>query len=101
MCIDAREFRLPGTSLVCYFCNFFDDEVMGRVLERLSPATRCSCNEVYAIYLDPRQRRLFDDSPEWTVVDDKGWYECITGKLSEDLGVIPLAEQLYQTYFTQ
>ena len=24
--IDACEFRLPGTSLVCYFCNSFDDE---------------------------------------------------------------------------
>ena len=47
---------------------------------------------MYVIYLDPRQRRLFDDSPEWTVVDDKGWYACITGKLSEDLGAIPLAE---------
>jgi len=67
ICIDATEFDLPHSNLVCYFYNPFGTPVMARVAERLTAHHEQRGFQVIVIYLDPRELDLFKRSGTFTM----------------------------------
>jgi SAM-dependent methyltransferase len=68
---DATEAELPEGDLVCYFYNPFGAPVMKPVVERLI-AHRRAHNRIIVIYVDPKQRAIFENSSMFAVRKDTG-----------------------------
>jgi SAM-dependent methyltransferase len=56
-CINALDFELPATPLVCFFFNPFDQDTLGRVLERMEASFRRQPRQIYAVYANVRDVR--------------------------------------------
>ncbi len=59
VCADAAKYELPPESLVCYFYNPFESQLLARVAERLV-AHVASGHNVYVLYVNPRHREVMD-----------------------------------------
>ena len=69
---DALEWEPPCEPLLCFFFNPFTDEVMERVLERLSDSWRRVPRDIYLLYVNIRdtheQARVFEQCSEVTLL---------------------------------
>jgi SAM-dependent methyltransferase len=57
--VDAAEFPIPATPLVCFFYNPFKAEIMARVLANLEQSLKKTPRDLRVIYLWPELEHLF------------------------------------------
>jgi Methyltransferase domain len=60
VCGDAVHYRLPASSLVCYFCNPFGAAVMSQVLANVRQAYAADPRDIYIVYYNPKESQLLD-----------------------------------------
>jgi SAM-dependent methyltransferase len=63
VCGDGAEYEFPGGPLVCYLYNPFGASVMSKVIRRLVDTTAASPADVWVVYGNPTQSKLFDAEP--------------------------------------
>ncbi|MCE5279323.1 MAG: class I SAM-dependent methyltransferase [Planctomycetaceae bacterium] len=73
ICTDATVYQLPDSPLVCYLYAPFDDVVLTKLLANLKRWAGDHRHDVYVLYLHCEHRRLFDQSPDWKLVDEKAY----------------------------
>ncbi len=61
--MDAVEFALPWACCVCYFCNPFDEEIMGQVLVNIEKSFLAFPREILIVYYNPKHGYLLDETP--------------------------------------
>ncbi|MGH8064333.1 MAG: class I SAM-dependent methyltransferase [Candidatus Entotheonellia bacterium] len=71
--MDAAEFPLPASPLVCYFNNPFKEQVMTRVLKNIEESLHKHPREVIIIYLNPQIDYVFQGAPSLTNIRRKAW----------------------------
>jgi SAM-dependent methyltransferase len=59
VCMDAAEFSIPETPLVCFFYNPFKDEIMARVLKNIEASLKRNPRDLIIVYLYPEAEHLF------------------------------------------
>lgn len=64
VCADAREYRVPGESLLVYLFNPFPDYVLRRVLQNLVESAQAAPRPVYVVYNAPFEAHEFERLPE-------------------------------------
>ncbi|WNG24469.1 hypothetical protein F0U62_10915 [Cystobacter fuscus] len=69
---DALEWEPPAEPLLCFFFNPFSDEVMARVIARISESCQRVPRDIYLLYVNIRntdeQARVFERSSELTLL---------------------------------
>ncbi|OJH37667.1 hypothetical protein BON30_26095 [Cystobacter ferrugineus] len=69
---DALEWEPPAEPLLCFFFNPFSDEVMERVIARITESWYRIPRDIYLLYVNIRntdeQARVFDRCPELTLL---------------------------------
>lgn len=71
--MDATDFPLPPTPLVCYFYNPFQEPIMGRVLRNIEESLRAHPRELVVVYLYPELDYLFEQQSFLINVRRKEW----------------------------
>ena len=71
--MDAAEFPLPASPLVCYFFNPFKEQVIMRVLKNIEESLHKHPREVIIIYLNPQVDYVFQAVPFLTNIRRKAW----------------------------
>lgn len=73
-CMDAAEFPIPQGKCLLYFFNPFKDEVMGRVVENVATSFEANPREMIIVYINPKNRGIFDGQPFIRTTTDRGWF---------------------------
>jgi SAM-dependent methyltransferase len=71
--MDAAEFPLPASPLVCYFFNPFKEQVMMRVLKNIEESLHKHPRELIIIYLNPQVDYVLQGAPFLTNIRRKAW----------------------------
>ena len=71
--MDAAEFPLPASPLVCYFYNPFKEQVMMRVLKNIEGSLHKHPRELIIIYFNPQVDYLFQGVSFLTNIRRKAW----------------------------
>lgn len=67
LCRNATEFQPPSVSTVFFFYNPFEMPIMIKVVEEIERVHSCSSHPVYALYIGPKCREVFDRSKFWKI----------------------------------
>jgi len=73
VCVDATDFKIPDKPLVCYFCNPFGAAVMSQVISNLQWSLNRHPREIYIVYYNAKESRLFDDTNCFEALPGDGW----------------------------
>ena len=84
--MDAAEFPLPASPLVCYFFNPFKEQVMMRVLKNIEESLRKHPRELIIIYLNPQVDHIFQGAPFLTNIRRKAWCSIYRSRVREAIG---------------
>jgi len=73
VCMDAAEFPLPQTPLVCFFYNPFREEIMARVLKNIERSVKQNPRDLVIVYLYPELEHLFEKKAFLTNTRRRAW----------------------------
>jgi hypothetical protein len=71
--MDAAEYSLPNTPLVCYFCNPFGAPVFSQVIMNIENSFRSNPRDILIVYYNAKERHLFDESNWFQRIETGGW----------------------------
>jgi hypothetical protein len=58
--MDAVDYKIPEGSLVCYFYDPFDGQIMAKVIANIRKAYDVCRQDIVIVYGNPRFNNLFD-----------------------------------------
>ncbi len=65
---DAADFAVPDGAAVLFFFNPFEEHLMAQVRNKIATSYRADPRPLTIVYLNPRQRRLFDSDPDFEAI---------------------------------
>jgi SAM-dependent methyltransferase len=83
VCMDAVDYPIPNSPLVCYFCNPFDATIMAQVLSNIQGSLLRNPRELFIVYYNPKLGYLVDQTDCFRRIGPNGWIHIWTTDLNQ------------------
>jgi len=94
VCIDAVDFDLPASNLVCYFYDPFDEPIVSRIAERLIAHQKQRGYEVIVVYANPRHLNSFQRGGAFHVTAQTASEAVLTIDIDRGAAALEMRERM-------